>query len=417
MEERKKKHSGFTLVELIIVMALFSIIMYSAVQLMQPVSKYFVRSSNYESTTSCIDNMKRAIEGNLKYADRVRCYANYKPYQGNAHSSEPSDYVPTDVMIEQVNMFWTDYFMNRQYIDYKGKIYVMVFDNTVYEQNPKSNAYPTLKSFSDSMMNAGQILLYEFNFGPTEGLTADRTPAYSASGQYVENNGIVEYRSDQGSGSGVKYNAYFSNGTGSYGTGDHQYTVTPWYVNQKMYGNYEYQFSLGDFANASTADFDPSNCTINIEAYELNRSSDGIGLILNDSSNHASASFCMKNVLDATKKYTRPLFDFKQIRNPDTAAEAYEKVIIESYSGHPLGISRYNSIVTNNGTTNEFTNTNGSNKVSILGSTDTTDLRPGFYFIFTVPETTYSVTSADGSYYSEFQTYLTAVDAKYPKAS
>ena len=233
MEMRKKKHSGFTLVELIIVMGLFSIVMYSALQLMTPVSKYFVRSSNYESSTACVDNMKRAIEGNLKYADRVSCYANYKPYNGNSHSSNAADYPPSSVLLEQVNMFWTDYFMNRQYIDYKGKIYVMVFDNTVYEPNPHQAAYPTLKTFTDAKLNAGQILLYEFNFGKTEGYLANTASTLSP---------------------GKMYYKYFNGGATSVGSGDGQYTVTPWYVNQKMYGNYEYQFSLGSCANASSTE-------------------------------------------------------------------------------------------------------------------------------------------------------------------
>ncbi len=393
MEMRKKKHSGFTLVELIIVMGLFSIVMYSALQLMTPVSKYFVRSSNYESSTACVDNMKRAIEGNLKYADRVRCYANYKPYNGNSHSSDAADYPPSSVLLEQVNMFWTDYFMNRQYIDYKGKIYVMVFDNTVYEPNPHQAAYPTLKTFTDAKLNAGQILLYEFNFGKTEGYLANTASTLSP---------------------GKMYYKYFSGGATSVGSGDGQYTVTPWYVNQKMYGNYEYQFSLGNFANASSTEFDPSNCTINIEAYELSRAADGNGLLVSDAKNRATASFSMKNVLDATTKYTQPLFDFKQLRNPDAAAAAYEKVIVETdaTTHQPIGISRYNSIVKNTTAANTFTDSK-----SILGSTEDADLRPGFYFIFTVPDTTYSVTSADGSYYTEFMTYQAAVDTQYPKAS
>ena len=54
----KQKLKAFTLVELVIVMGMFTIIMFSVLQLLDPVSKFFVRSSNFEYTTACVDNIK-----------------------------------------------------------------------------------------------------------------------------------------------------------------------------------------------------------------------------------------------------------------------------------------------------------------------------------------------------------------------
>ena len=51
----KQRLKGFTLVELVIVMALFSLIMFSVLQLLIPVSRFFVRSGNFESATACMD--------------------------------------------------------------------------------------------------------------------------------------------------------------------------------------------------------------------------------------------------------------------------------------------------------------------------------------------------------------------------
>jgi len=367
---KKRVHKGFTLLELIIVMALFSLVMYSVVQLMAPVSKFFVRSSNYESSTACADNMKRAIEGNLKYADRVRCYSDYAPCVSTPHSADPNDYVASAAMIEQVNVFWTDFFMNRQYIDYKGKIYVLAFDNTVYESN--LGAYGTLSSFTDAQLNSGQIIMFEFNFGKTEGLVTNAATA-----------------------GGKNYYTYFS--SASKGTADGQYTVRPWYVNQKMYGNYEYQFSLGDgsFTLESGALFDPTNCTINIEAYELQRNG-GNGLILNKAPHRSTASFAMKNVLDATTKYTQPLFDHKTLKNSTSGVPAYEKVITD-----PTPVSRYSMV-----------EKNPSAGFSAASLSDDGTTRPGFYFIFTVPEAVDSVSAGEDA---EFDAYIAAVDAQFPK--
>ena len=43
---KQKQLKGFTLVELVVVMAIFSMIMFGAMQLMDPVSKIFQRTSN-----------------------------------------------------------------------------------------------------------------------------------------------------------------------------------------------------------------------------------------------------------------------------------------------------------------------------------------------------------------------------------
>ena len=102
-----KKLKGFTLLELIIVMAIFSIIMYSAVQLLAPVSKFFVRSSNFENTTACMDNMRRCIEGNLKYADRVRAYNSFVPYTYNDATYQ--SITPTNDLLDNVKDFYIEF--------------------------------------------------------------------------------------------------------------------------------------------------------------------------------------------------------------------------------------------------------------------------------------------------------------------
>ena len=150
----KNSLKGFTLVELVIVMALFSLIMFSVLQLLTPVSKFFVRSANFETTTACLDNMKRAIEGNLKYADRVRCYVNFNPYEAPHASITEADYEPSADLMAHVQDFYDEFFGRRksanaqdlagedglrQYIDCRGTIYVLVFDNGSPESYPSTS--------------------------------------------------------------------------------------------------------------------------------------------------------------------------------------------------------------------------------------------------------------------------------------
>lgn len=72
--KNKKNFKGFTLVELIVVMAVFGIIMLGAMQFLDPVSKMMKGASLQESNSAAVDNMKRYFEGTLRYANAVDVY-------------------------------------------------------------------------------------------------------------------------------------------------------------------------------------------------------------------------------------------------------------------------------------------------------------------------------------------------------
>lgn len=318
--KKKKALKGFTLLELIIVMALFSLIMYSVVSLLDPVSKFFVRSSNFESATACVDNMKRAIEGNLKYVDRVRVYSDFVPYD--------AAYTPSVDMQAHVEQFWEDFFEDRQFLDCEGTIRVMVFDNSV---DSTVLSLTRLSDFTDGQRNSGKITMYEFPFDNTSVNFAART-------------------------------------------------CTPWYVNQKMYGNYDYQFHLGSFEPATPSPspaFDPADCTVTISAYEISRNGQGTGLSFNPAPQNNTASFSMKNVLDGTRNYTTPLDDFKLLLVP--GASGYSIDGAKKYEQDTTPIPRYAPLVQNSA--NAF----GANIVNAFGA-GAGEYSPGFYFIFTLSE-------------------------------
>ena len=369
----KKIIKGFTLIELVIVLALFSIVMFSVLQLLDPVSKFFVRSSNYETTTACIDNIKRAIEGNLKYADRVRVFSGYEAFSGKVAETES----PMSAELNaQVNSFWEDFFENRELIDCEGSIYVMVFDNR--PQNGGIAGLSKLSDFTGQKRNSGKISLFTIPF--KRGETIDLT------------NKNVQ--------------------------------VEDWYVNQKMYGNYNYKFSLGtsdDFVMTPLASegessseaslpspipvssvpessggspvlvFNPTDCTVQISSFQVSRTPDGTALQESDISQRSFASFSMKNVLDATRKYATPTYDFKIIENPDATkrngfsqtsegAIDQQQYVIESTGigadAVPKPISRY----------------------STLDKNETASAVDSFYFIFTQPETIYDGNVSEGDY-------------------
>lgn len=70
----KKNLKGFTLVELIVVMAVFGIIMLGAMRFLDPVSKMMKGASLQEANSAVVDNVKRYFEGTLRYANAIDVY-------------------------------------------------------------------------------------------------------------------------------------------------------------------------------------------------------------------------------------------------------------------------------------------------------------------------------------------------------
>ena len=342
---KKHKRKGFTLLELIIVIGLFSVIMYSVLQLMGPVSKYFVRSSNFETTNACIDNMKRAIEGNLKYADRVRIYSGFKPYDypdsfpktsksSTSGQMETMDYKPTDTLTEHVQAFYDEFFLNRDFLASSGNIYVLVFDNETLVRDDDLNttitnppAVGTVTEFSENYLNSGKIVQYVYEFDNPGGQTTPKLISPKPNGGVYDN---------------------------------------VWYVNQKLYGSFEYRFQLGAFdaASVSSFTFDPSDFTIRISLTEVKAG--GNGLYREPNSSVIDSTFSMKNVLNSSKAYAAPLADYITRRNP-TATGILDRYVTDDT--HP--VFRYKEITT------------------IDPSKPDDEKFDGFYFIYTLPDTIY----------------------------
>lgn len=72
--KKNTKVKGFTLVELIVVMAIFSIIMFGAIRVMNPLDKIVKHASMQEANSATVDNIKHYFEDSLRYAEHVEVY-------------------------------------------------------------------------------------------------------------------------------------------------------------------------------------------------------------------------------------------------------------------------------------------------------------------------------------------------------
>jgi prepilin-type N-terminal cleavage/methylation domain-containing protein len=181
-----KKFKGFTLVELIVVMAIFGIIMFAVIQLISPVSRQFSSTAEYEQARSSIDNVSRYINGTLRYANRVSI--NYC-----------SD-VYTEDIDSAVAKFAQPYFYangDGYYDKDKSKedIYVLMFDN--------SNKFGDTYNQNDVITNRNPISQYVYtpttnwyssiNYDASTGNSTLKATTFTKSGlQYPINENLFE---------------------------------------------------------------------------------------------------------------------------------------------------------------------------------------------------------------------------------
>lgn len=83
-----KKLKGFTLVELIIVMAIFSGIAVGALAMIRPAMQLFNKTASQEGASADIDNISRYIQDNLKYADRVINCVGFDKFEDIVYTDE-----------------------------------------------------------------------------------------------------------------------------------------------------------------------------------------------------------------------------------------------------------------------------------------------------------------------------------------
>lgn len=74
MKRSKRKVKGFTLIELIVVMAIFGIILAAATSMMQPVSKAAIETDVMASGNVAVQNYTKVLEGSLSTAEYLRIY-------------------------------------------------------------------------------------------------------------------------------------------------------------------------------------------------------------------------------------------------------------------------------------------------------------------------------------------------------
>lgn len=134
MEKPAKTVKGFTLIELIIVLAIFSALMAGALKLLKPVERIFSSTTTYESTASMVNNINRYIEGSIRYCEAMDVYDGCNFEESYAGTFDPQN------LTEAVDQFRRTYYPSvlryepsapDEVVPATGTINVLVIDNSV----------------------------------------------------------------------------------------------------------------------------------------------------------------------------------------------------------------------------------------------------------------------------------------------
>lgn len=164
MENKRKTLKGFTLVELLIVLALFSIIMSLVISFIEPVTNMMSSTSIKERTAAYSDNINEYIENSLRYASNIYVYDgglpdaspvidDYCEYKNPSEVPRPDNEELTAIM-------------SLIYKNFDGAVYKYDYtdpaDNTVKSKVvPVSGKVRVLKFLNDE---GGRVLESTYNF-------------------------------------------------------------------------------------------------------------------------------------------------------------------------------------------------------------------------------------------------------------
>ena len=136
--KKNKKLKGFTLIELIVVMAIFGILMVAVMSVIDPLSKLMKRASIQEANSAAVDNIKRYFEGSLRYAECLETFEgglidndgkNYDNYSTGEMSQLGATDNETAAVINFIDNHYTDRTNAGTDNQLKGKVRMLKIDN------------------------------------------------------------------------------------------------------------------------------------------------------------------------------------------------------------------------------------------------------------------------------------------------
>lgn len=176
---KRKNLKGMTLIELIVVMAIFSIIMLGAMQFFDPISRMMKRASVEDANSASIDNFKRYLENSLRYAECLEvCEGDLTDNNGNVIVGTTTESKETIFIKNFVKNHFTNMTVQGSEDPFKTRVRMLKIDNSkgglVTEYEWDVTAGYTYKIFD----NKNPVMI--------DALDADGNPVVDSEGHKVQ---------------------------------------------------------------------------------------------------------------------------------------------------------------------------------------------------------------------------------------
>lgn len=159
--DKKRKLKGFTLIELMIVLAIFAVILSLVMSFIDPVSKLMKNTSTRERTAAYVDNISEYIDNSLHYSRFMRVYngdfCNYSEDTRLDSDIVTAEKVAAKLLVEDMLNDAVD----KECQPIKGQVRVMKLINTPVDMNADGDVEDTVD------LQEGQIYesVYKFTAG------------------------------------------------------------------------------------------------------------------------------------------------------------------------------------------------------------------------------------------------------------
>lgn len=170
-KEEKVKLRGFTLVELIVVVAVFGLLLAAALSILGPVNNIFRSTVSYADGSAMIDNVSKYVEDNLRYSNRLRIYDSVTVGDEGVFVDKYAKELVSDFRLKDPNRVFSQKIPDE-------KVYVMKIDNPNISR-AELDDIEDIATLPKSYLSSGRISLWVYDVASEEWIDKEGNPSPS----------------------------------------------------------------------------------------------------------------------------------------------------------------------------------------------------------------------------------------------